>query len=215
MKIVDKNGLLDQIGDIGEITLELGCGHRKRHSEAVGIDKQDYPGVDIVGDAHDILCRFPPASVSAVYAYHFFEHLENVESYMVELNRVMITGAQLLVVTPHFSNPYYYSDATHRTPFGLYSFSYFCHNDLFHRRVPRYHSGYDFKLKKVDLIFKSAPPFYFRWGIKKCIQSIFTLNRYMMELYEENFCYLFPCYEIRYSLTKQPARGGVSLQPVL
>lgn len=205
MKIVDKNGVLDQVGGSSEITLELGCGHRKRHSEAIGIDKQDYPGVDIIGDAYDVLRRFPAASISAVYSYHFFEHQENIESYMTELNRILIAGAPLLVVTPHFSNPYYYSDPTHRTPFGLYSFSYFCKNELFRRQVPRYHSGYHFKLKNVELIFKSSPPFYFRWGIKKFFQFIFNLNRYMMELYEENFCYLMPCYEIRYSLIKQDA----------
>ncbi|RTZ98297.1 MAG: methyltransferase type 11 [Deltaproteobacteria bacterium] len=207
MSIVDKSGLLDRLHSTGNISLELGCGHRKRHPEAIGIDQQDFPGVDIVGDSLDVLRRFPEASVSAVFSYHFFEHIDDVESHMVELNRIMRGGATLLVVTPHFSNPYYYSDPTHRTPFGLYSFSYFCKNDFFRRKVPRYHSGYAFKLDSVDLIFKSSPPFYFRWGIKKIFQSVFTFNRYMMELYEENFCYVVPCYEVRYSLTRHPDQG--------
>ncbi len=214
MKIIDKNGLLDRIGDAGEVALELGCGRRKRHPDAIGIDRLDFPGVDIIGDALDVLCRFPPVSVSAVSAYHFFEHLEDIEPYMAELSRVMIPDARLLVVTPHFSNPYYYSDPTHRTPFGLYTFSYFCRDDLFRRKVPRYRRGYHFRLNAVDLIFKSSPPFYFRWGIKKIFQSVFTLNRYMMELYEETFCYFIPCYEIRYSITKQSVEGELSSGPV-
>jgi len=202
MKIIDKQGLLGRIDDLEEIVLELGCGHRKRHPEAIGIDLRDYQGVDIVGDALDVLRRFPANSVSAAYSYHFFEHLDNVESYMTELNRTMKKKARLQVVTPHFSNPYYYSDHTHRTPFGLYSFAYFCKNVFFRRQVPNYHQELDFELISVDLIFKSSPPFYLRWGIKKVFQLIFNLNRYMMELYEENFCYLIPCYEVRYALVK-------------
>ncbi len=57
-------------------------------------------------------------------------------------------------------------------------------------------------MAQVALIFKSSPPFYLRWGIKKVFQALFSLNRYMMELYEETFCYLIPCYEIRYDLVK-------------
>jgi ubiquinone/menaquinone biosynthesis C-methylase UbiE len=203
MKVIDKNGTLDSMGDSDNIALELGCGHRKRHPTAIGIDKQDYPGVDIVGDAYVVLQRMPAASISAVYTYHFFEHQENIESYMTELNRIMAPGALLRVVTPHFSNPYYYSDPTHRTPFGLYSFSYFCKNDYFSRKVPVYDSEIAFELLDVDLIFKSSRPFYLRWGIKKLFQPVFNFNRYMMELYEENFCYFMPCYEIRYKLAKR------------
>lgn len=203
MKKFDKKGWLDRIDDGEEIVLELGCGSRKRHRDAIGIDLKDYPGVDIVGDALDILKRFPNNSVSAVYSYHFFEHLEEVTAYMTELNRIMKQDGSLQVVTPHFSNPYYYSDPTHRTHYGLYSFAYFCGNVFFRRQVPRYDQDLDFELVDVELIFKSAPPFVLRWGIKKLFQFVFNINRYMMELYEENFCYLIPCYEIRYVLAKR------------
>lgn len=202
MKIIDKKELLGRIDDLEEIVLELGCGHRKRHPTAIGIDLRDFPGVDIVGDALAVLRKIPDNSVATVYSYHFFEHLENVEAYMIELNRTMRGGARLHIVTPHFSNPYYYSDHTHRTPFGLYSLSYFCKNTFFRREVPNYHKELDFELMNVGLIFKSSPPFYLRWGIKKIFQFIFNLSGYMMELYEENFCYFIPCYEIRYELLK-------------
>ncbi len=213
MKIIDKNNILEQAGSREKISLEIGCGPRKRHADAIGIDQMDYPGVDLVGDALAVLQRLPADSVSAIYAYHFFEHISDINPYMAEMERIMTAGATLTVVTPHFSNPYYYSDPTHKTPFGLYSFSYFCSNDLFRRRVPRYPPKYGFCLERVDLIFKSSPPFYFRWGIKKIFQVIFTANRYMMELYEENFCYLMPCYEVRYALTRQRESDGPDSTP--
>jgi hypothetical protein len=55
----------------------------------------------------------------------------------------------------------------------------------------------------VDLIFKSPKPFYGRYAFKSIIGFLFNSSIYMKELYEENFCYLFPCYEIRYQLRKE------------
>ena len=202
MKIVDKHGLLADLAGNDNIVLELGCGSRKRHSEAIGIDARDLPGVDIVGDALSVLRELPAESVSTVHSYHFFEHVNDFAAYMVEMNRVMKKSGQLHITTPHFSNPYYYSDCTHRTPFGLYSLSYFCDSNLFRRRVPVYHPGLRFDLVSVDLIFKASPPFYLRWGVKKVFQFLFNSSSYMKELYEESFCYLIPCYEVRYELVK-------------
>jgi hypothetical protein len=57
-------------------------------------------------------------------------------------------------------------------------------------------------LSQADLIFKSSPPFYARYASKKILQAVFNLNRYTRELYEENFCYLFPCYEILFEMRR-------------
>ncbi len=87
MSIVDKKGLLKKIDAGDTVALELGCGQRKRHPEAIGIDLRDLPGVDIVGDALEVLRQLPPNAVSAVYSYHFFEHLEHVDACMIEWPR--------------------------------------------------------------------------------------------------------------------------------
>jgi len=42
-------------------------------------------------------------------------------------------------------------------------------------------------------------------GDKKIFQFIFNLNRYLMEFYEENLCYIIPCYEIKYEMHKKPS----------
>lgn len=203
MEIVDKRNILDRISEIRDLSLELGCGSRKRNTDAVGIDVLDYECVDIVGDVYDVLGRIPDSSVSAVYSYHFFEHLEDIEALMKELGRIIKEDGLLVVVTPHFSNPYYYSDHTHKHQFGLYSFSYLSDDLIFTRKVPRYDKSLEFDLCKVNLIFMSPRPFYVRWGLKKIVQVLVNLNRYMMEFYEENLCYLVPCYEIRYEMIKK------------
>jgi hypothetical protein len=184
------------------LSLELGCGDHKRHPEAVGIDSLKYDGVDIVGDIETVLSLLPENCVSAVYSYHCFEHLTNLGQLMGDLGRIMVTSARLKVVVPHFSNPYYYSDATHRQPFGLYTFSYYAKDSIFSRQCPTYQRKIQFELKSVDLIFKSPKPFYVRYGLKKIVQGVVNLNRYFKEYYEENLCWLLPCYELHYEMVR-------------
>jgi len=204
MEINDKKNILKSIHNPGDISLELGCGNRKRHKEAVGIDILEYECVDIQGDVYDILKKIPDNRISAVYSYHFFEHVDDVKGLVQQVARVLVNGGLFVVVVPHFSNPYFYSDHTHLNHFGLYSFSYFSQDTLFSRTVPHYQTGINFNLQDVSLIFKSPRPFYIRWGFKKMIQLFFNLTPYLKELYEEFFCYLFPCYEIKYVMKKIP-----------
>jgi ubiquinone/menaquinone biosynthesis C-methylase UbiE len=186
-----------------DLVLELGCGARKRHPEAICIDAIEYDGVDIVGDIYEELQKFPENCVRAVYSYHCFEHLPDIGAVLDELARVMQPDAELIVVAPHFSNPYFYSDCTHRVSFGLYTFAYFAEENLFSRKVPRYAKSVDFELRSVKLIFKSPKPYYFRWGFKKLFEWFFNLGGYLAEFYEENLCYLIPCYEVKYELRKK------------
>lgn len=201
--MIDRNGVLDRLREPGvRIALELGCGDRKRHSEAVGIDLLDLPGVDIVGDVAQVLAALPAGCVDKVWSYHFLEHVDDVSTIMHELSRICAPGAVVDVTVPHFSNPYYFSDPTHRRPFGLYSMCYFCTDRLFSRRVPRYGVKPAFDLQGVDLVFKSPPPRYLRYGFKKLVQIIVNSGRWMQEFYEELLCFMFPCYEVRYVLVR-------------
>ncbi|MBW6504972.1 class I SAM-dependent methyltransferase [bacterium] len=195
MSLIDKRGLLPNFNYRNPIILELGCGNRKRIPNAIGIDLIDYECVDIVGDAVEVLQGIPDATVDMILSRHFFEHVTNLEILLQEVIRVTRIGGRLEVVVPHFSNPYYYSDPTHKNYFGLYTFSYLAEDHLLRRRVPHYKTV-SLSLIKVDLRFKSSPPFYFRYCVKRFFGSIFNSCRYMQEFYEENFCYIFPCYEI-------------------
>lgn len=186
-----------------QIVLELGCGSRKRHINAIGIDILNTPCVDIVGDVYEVLECFDNGIVDEVYSYHFVEHVSDLYQLMKSLERVVKPGGVIQIVVPHFSNPYFYSDPTHKTLFGLYTFCYLAKKSPFQRQVPNYNSCLDFSIEKVDLIFKSPQPFYIRYGIKKLAQFVFNSCTYMKEFYEETFCYLVPCYEIYYKLRRE------------
>ncbi len=201
MSIIDKSGLLKR-DDLAPYSLELGCGQNKRHPDCIGIDLLDHDCVDIVGDVFDVLRAFPDASVRAVYSHHFVEHVDDLGGLMNELSRVLQPGGKLDITVPHFSNPHFYSDYTHRHFFGLYSFDYFCRSTLFVMKTPNYGVVPQFDMEQVRLNFRSFRPYYLRHGFKKLLTVLFNSGRYMQELYEENLAYLFPCYEIRYVMTR-------------
>lgn len=203
MGIVDKKNILQRVSSVSRIELELGCGNRKRHRQAIGVDMLDYPDVDIVGDIYEVLAVLPNQSVDAVYSYHFVEHVPDVSKLLSELARIVKPNGCVEFVAPHFSNPYFYSDPTHRSFFGLYTFSYYANKSPFARHVPTYGYKAEFRINKVNLVFKSTRPFIVRYGIKRLIGSIFNSCTYLKELYEENFCYLFPCYEVHYILQRE------------
>ena len=162
------------------------------------------PGVLIAGGIlFEVLAAFPPASVDRVASFHFLEHVDDLPRLLVELARVLKPEGELYVVTPHFSNPYYYSDYTHRRFFGLYTFAYLSESRLFAREVPRYGLEPRFELVDVTLGFKSARPFYVRYAFKRAVGVVVNASRWTKEFWEENLCWLLPCYEIAYRLRRR------------
>jgi ubiquinone/menaquinone biosynthesis C-methylase UbiE len=202
MDIIDKKNLIKNLDIKNGVSIELGCGTIKRLSDSIGIDAINYENVDIVGDIFNILEQFPNSSVNRVHSHHFIAHIDDLSRLMSELERVLKIGAIVEFVAPHFSNPYYYSDPTHKRFLGLYTFCYYMNSSLFSKTVPIYGRKYNFKLESVDLIFKSPRPFYFRYIVRRLFGIVFNLNSYMKEFYEENFVYLISCYEIKYTFKK-------------
>jgi len=139
-------------------------------------------------------------SIDEIQAFHFLEHVVDLEFFMSEIYRVLKKDGKLIATVPHFSNPYFYSDYTHQKFWGLYTIEYFTKNSLFKREVPKYYNSIEFELMDIKIIF--ASPFRIRNKIKKLFQYFFNLNRYMQEFYEENFIYLFPSYELYFEIKK-------------
>jgi len=200
--IHDRSGRLASIATQSVVWLELGCGARRHFPEAIGIDRRDLPGVDVVGDVYEVLEQIPEASVDRVYSHHFLEHVSDVERLVLELKRIMKAGGTMTAVVPHFSNPYFYSDYTHRTAFGLYSFSYLAEDALFHRRVPRYNAETGFILVVARLNFKAGPPFYFRHVLARAFGALVNSTRFMKEFYEGALSGVVPCFEIEFVLQR-------------
>src|SRR5438067_628058 len=202
MPLTDRNLVLSNLGQHAPLTLEIGCGPHKRYPGSIGVDAIAYDGVDIVGDALEALRAFPTGSAEFITSSHLLEHVPDVAAVLDEMARVIRDGGRIEVIVPHFAHPYYSSDPTHVNRFGLYTLSYFVEDRLLSRKVPNYVRRSNLNLRDVQLVFKSSRPFVVRYAVKRVIGALFNSCRYLQELWEENLCYWFPCYEIRFLLVK-------------
>jgi predicted SAM-dependent methyltransferase len=176
------------------VILDIGCGRNKRPG-AIGIDRVDLPNVDIVTNIEEGLKFLPDGFADEIYAMSCFEHVENFENLMCEIVRVLKKGGKVIAEVPHFSNPYYYSDPTHRRFFGLYSFYYFVDSKhQLRRKVPDYYFPVKIRILSQKIVFDS--PFFLGKIVKRLWQIIFNLGSIVQEFYEENLCYIFPCSSI-------------------
>ncbi len=196
----DRSKILERILTLDKVFIELGCGSSKKDSAAIGIDMVDLPGVDIVCNLEEGLPFLPDECADSVFSSHFLEHLSNLDLMMSESFRVLKKGGVMKGCVPHFSNPYFYSDYTHKTSFGLYSFCYFSKESPFKRGVPMFYNSFNFRIKRVKLVFYS--PFLIRNIFRKILTWVFNSSRFMQEWYEEGFCYMFPAYELEFELEK-------------
>jgi SAM-dependent methyltransferase len=196
----DKSAILERIQALDKVVIELGCGSSKIQPGAIGIDMVDLPGVDIVCNLEEGLPFLPDECADIVYSSHFLEHLSDLHLVMSESFRILKKGGVMKGRVPHFSNPYFYSDYTHKTSFGLYSFCYFSKQTPFKRGVPTFYNSVNFKIIRIKLVFYS--PFLIRNIFRKILTWVFNSSRFMQEWYEEGFCYLFPAYEMEFELEK-------------
>jgi ubiquinone/menaquinone biosynthesis C-methylase UbiE len=156
----------------------------------------------VIGDVIDVLRSLRDESVAEIYSSHLFEHIDDLSSLIVELERVLDIGGRLHVVVPHFSNPYYYSDPTHVRPFGLYTFSYFAEDPLLRRRVPTYGHLPRLRLESARLNFRSSIEFRGRYRLKATLSRLVNASVWFKEFYEENLFGILPCYELEFELVK-------------
>jgi SAM-dependent methyltransferase len=107
------------------LILDIGCGKNKQEPRAIGLDRQ--PGSD--ADVFCELTHFPWPTcdncADKVYLSHFLEHQPDILRAMAEVHRIAKPGAEVVVVTPHYSSPDSYTDPTHLVHLGFHSFDYF------------------------------------------------------------------------------------------
>lgn len=186
--------------------IDLGCGPKKKPGR-IAIDKMDLPHVDIVADIEEGLPFLPDHCVDEIHCRSILEHVQNFENLMGEIVRVLKAGGRAYVFVPHFSNPYYYSDYTHKRPFGLYSFYYFVEpENQLRRKVPHFYTDIRIDIISQRLVFRS--PFWLSRQLKKTIGFFFNLHSCLMEFYEQHLCYTFPCDGIEIVFTSATAQFG-------
>lgn len=201
MNALTKINLLQILNGSEPVIVELGCGPKKKPGR-IGVDRIDLPNVDIVADIEDGLGFLPDNSVNEIHCRSLLAHIENLEDLISEIVRVLKKDGTAHIFVPHFSNPYYYSDYTHKRFFGLYTLYYFVDSEYqLKRKVPTFYSSTRIKILSQRFKFRSSVRLLKPY--KKLLNWFFNLHTNLQEFSEENLCYSFPCYGIEIVFTPE------------
>lgn len=104
--------------------LDVGCGQNK-FPGALGIDSNPRTHADVIHDLGVFPYPFSDDEFDGIICRHVIEHVPDVLGFINELHRITKRGGRIRIVTPHYSNPDWATDPTHRNHFNSYSFTSF------------------------------------------------------------------------------------------
>lgn len=112
------------------MVLDVGCGTRKAEPDAVGIDVSPRSSADIIWDLDQLPWPLESDTFDRIHMSHIVEHVRDFSRMMMEIYRVGRDGADVFIVTPHFSSHNSYTDPTHLRHLSARSFQYFTGEDF-------------------------------------------------------------------------------------
>jgi cyclopropane fatty-acyl-phospholipid synthase-like methyltransferase len=128
------------------VRLNLGSGSTPRVSGVVNVDIARLPEVDVVHDLDVLPWPWDDASVKAITAQDVFEHVGDPIGFMTESHRVLETGGELAIKSPHFRHQDAFTDPTHRRFCTLHTWDYWINGTELHKLHGAAYGGVTFGL---------------------------------------------------------------------
>ena len=133
---------------------------------------------DVVHDLDVFPYPFEDNSFDRIRMSHVVEHLSDIVKLMEELHRLGKPGAELEIITPHYSSSNSWTDPTHKQHLGFYSFDFFTGRE---GRVDFYtRCRFEMAEKKLD--------FHNRY---KYLGIAWFANKFPRS-WEKYYCYILP-----------------------
>ncbi len=104
--------------------LDVGCGNNK-HAGAIGIDNNPRTAADVIHDLGVVPYPFQDDEFDQIVSNHVVEHVPDVMNFVSELYRITKNGGRIRLLTPHYTNPDWATDPTHRNHINSYTFNTF------------------------------------------------------------------------------------------
>lgn len=104
--------------------LDVGCGANK-YEGAIGLDNNPRTAADVIHDLGTVPYPFADDEFDLIVSRHVVEHVPDVMAFVGELYRITKPGGRIRLVTPHYTNPDWATDPTHRNHFNSYTFNTF------------------------------------------------------------------------------------------
>lgn len=124
--------------------LDVGCGTNK-YEGAVGLDNNPRTKADVIHDLGEFPYPFADDEFDLVVSRHVIEHVPDVIGFVEELYRITRHGGRIEILTPHYTNPDWANDPTHRNHLNSYSFNSF----IADRQVFDFYT--DVRLRPIDI----------------------------------------------------------------
>ncbi|MGH9359999.1 MAG: methyltransferase domain-containing protein [Terriglobia bacterium] len=163
----------------GFAVLDFGCGKKKQESGAIGVDRERGSAADILADLSRFPWPFADSCAVRIHLSHFLEHQPDSLRVMAEVHRVARPGAEVVIVTPHYSSPDSFTDPTHVHHFGYHSFDYFVKESF---QDFTYNAG-GFQIAERHLGFGGN---LLLDGLGRLLSAI------SIDFYEKHFAWMFP-----------------------
>jgi SAM-dependent methyltransferase len=124
--------------------LDVGCGINK-YPGAIGVDNNPRTSADVIHDLGIVPYPFADNEFDEIISRHVVEHVPDVMAFVTELYRIVKPGGRIKLVAPHYTNPDWANDPTHKNHLNCYSFNVF----MADKRVYEFYSTVNLKPVKV------------------------------------------------------------------
>ena len=92
---------------------------------AIGLDNNARTAADVTHDLGVVPYPFPAHEFDLVVSNHVVEHVPDVMAFIGELHRITRNCGRIRLLTPHYTNPDWANDPTHRNHINSYTFNTF------------------------------------------------------------------------------------------
>lgn len=172
--------------------LDVGCGTNK-FPGAVGLDHNPRTNADVIHDLGEVPYPFPDNEFDLIVSNHVVEHIPDVMAFISELHRIAKPDGTIKLLCPHYTNPDWANDPTHRNHINSYTFNTFQPG----RQVFDFYT--DIQLEPVSTYVSLA-------GLWKGIGIEFLVNldqkissaRFLRKFWEQYLSYIMRGKELRF-----------------
>lgn len=172
--------------------LDVGCGANKTEG-AIGLDNNRRTAADVIHDLGEVPYPFPDNGFDLVVSNHVVEHVPDVMAFVTELYRITKPGGRIKLLCPHYTNPDWANDPTHRNHINSYTFNTFIED----RRV------FDFY---TDVQLKPIRTYVSLLGLWKALGIEFLVNldqrnygfRFTRKFWEQYLSYIIRAKELQF-----------------
>src|SRR5215813_6256064 len=159
--------------------LDIGCGANKVPG-AIGMDINPRTAADVIHDLDNLPYPFSDDEFDEVIGRHVIEHVRDPMAVMSELHRITRNGGVVKLVAPHWTNPDFATDLTHRNHLNSYSFR----NLIEGREVFTFYTETRFRQRKTRV---TLPNLWKLFGLELLINldNFYPRMRFLRKFWEQ------------------------------